>query len=147
MFTDGRFTGTHRVRGALRADPGSHLSTDHVGGSGSDIVEVGPAVSGRLLTAELLGVPLGQRATLLQFSSAFCAPCRTTRHVLAEVAGSYPDVAHVEIDAEAHLELVRSLSITRTPTTLVLDKQGAEVVRAAGAPRKQDVLAVLAGIS
>ena len=35
----------------------------------------------------------GERATLLQFSSAFCAPCRATRRVLGEVAELVPGVA------------------------------------------------------
>ena len=77
---------------------------------------------------------LGERATLLQFSSAFCAPCRATRRVLGDVAGIVPGVAHVEVDAEHHLDLVRRLGILRTPTTLVLDPHGREVTRAPGAP-------------
>ena len=90
------------------------------------------------------GIALGERATLLQFSTAFCAPCRATRRVLADVAEVVPGVTHVEIDAEHHLALVRELNILRTPTTLVLDSDGREVSRAAGAPKKQDVLAALA---
>lgn len=86
---------------------------------------------------------LGERATLVQFSSAFCAPCRTTRVVLADVAGKVDGVAHVEIDAEQHLELVRALDVRRTPTTLVLDGAGHEITRAAGAPRREQVLAAL----
>ncbi len=82
---------------------------------------------------------LGERATLLQFSSAFCAPCRTARAVLSRVADELPGVAHVEVDAESRLDLVRRLGITRTPTTLVLDAAGREVGRAAGAPRAEDV--------
>lgn len=85
----------------------------------------------------------GERATLLQFSSAFCAPCRATRRVLAEVADVVPGVAHVEVDAEEHLDLTRRLGILRTPTTLVLDAAGREVSRASGAPTKQQVLAGL----
>jgi thiol-disulfide isomerase/thioredoxin len=87
--------------------------------------------------------PLGERATLLQFSSAFCAPCRATRRILGEVAGLVPGVAHVELDAEDHLELVRRLGIVRTPTTLILDAQGHEVSRASGAPTRDTVLATL----
>ncbi|MDT0400968.1 thioredoxin family protein [Streptomyces sp. DSM 41635] len=90
-----------------------------------------------------MGTELGERATLVQFSSAFCAPCRATRRVLAEVAGLVPGVAHVEIDAEAHLDLVRRLEIVRTPTVLVLDAAGRVVRRAAGRPRKADVIAAL----
>ena len=87
----------------------------------------------------------GERATLVQFSSAFCAPCRSTRVVLADVAAREDGVRHVEVDAEQHLDLVRALDVRRTPTTLVLDGSGREVVRAAGAPRREQVLAALAG--
>lgn len=90
-----------------------------------------------------LGQAPGERATLLQFSSAFCAPCRATRRILTEVSELVPGVAHVEVDAEKHLELVRRLDIRKTPTTLVLDAQQREVKRAAGQPRKADVLAAL----
>jgi thiol-disulfide isomerase/thioredoxin len=85
----------------------------------------------------------GERATLLQFSSAFCAPCRATRRVLAEVTALVPGVRHVEVDAEQHLDLVRRLGILRTPTTLVLDSRGEEVSRASGAPSRDAVLATL----
>ena len=87
---------------------------------------------------------LGERATLLQFSSAFCTPCRATRRTLGEVAAAVPGVVHLEVDAEHHLELVRRLDVLRTPTTLVLDAAGHEVTRAAGAPRKEQVLSALA---
>ncbi len=124
--TDGRFRGTHQVRGvpvaASEATPGLEPSS--------------PGLS-------IEGIEWGERATLLQFSSAFCAPCRATRRVLADISAVVPGVAHVEIDAEHHLSLVRELGILRTPTTLVLDADGREVRRAAGAPRKEDVLSAL----
>jgi thiol-disulfide isomerase/thioredoxin len=96
----------------------------------------------RLGAAEL-GGELGERATLVQFSSAFCAPCRATRRVLGEVAGLVPGVAHVEIDAEKNLDLVRELDILKTPTVLVLDAEGGVVRRATGQPRKADVIAAI----
>jgi len=95
------------------------------------------------LTGAQLGRPLGARATLVQFSSAFCAPCRATRRILAEVAGMVDGVAHVEIDAETHLDLVKSLGIRRTPTILVLGPDGTIARRASGQPRKADVIAAL----
>ncbi|MEU2250220.1 thioredoxin family protein [Streptomyces sp. NPDC019224] len=95
------------------------------------------------LDAARLGAALGERATLVQFSSAFCQPCRATRRTLAEVAGMVDGVAHVEIDAEAHLPLVRALDISRTPTVLVLDAGGRIVRRAVGQPRTVDVVAAL----
>ncbi|GAA1807413.1 thioredoxin family protein [Actinomadura chokoriensis] len=90
-----------------------------------------------------MGAELGEKATLLQFSSAFCAPCRATRRVLGEVTEMVDGVAHVELDAEANLDLVRRLNIVRTPTVLVLDGAGRVVRRATGAPRKPDVIAAL----
>ncbi|MDT0446308.1 TlpA family protein disulfide reductase [Streptomyces johnsoniae] len=100
--------------------------------------------TGRRLTAAELGAgSLGRRATLVQFSTAFCRPCRATRQVLAEVAGMVEGVAHVEIDAESRLALVRELGIRATPTVLVLDAAGREMRRAAGQPRKADVIAAL----
>ncbi|MEU8517906.1 thioredoxin family protein [Kitasatospora sp. NPDC048722] len=95
------------------------------------------------LSEEELGGALGERATLVQFSTAFCQPCRATRRVLTEVAGMIDGVAHVEVDAEERLELVRRLEIQRTPTVLVLDAGGRVVRRAAGMPRKADVIAAL----
>ncbi|MFF3412416.1 TlpA family protein disulfide reductase [Streptomyces sp. NPDC002742] len=98
---------------------------------------------GKRLGAAELGEGLGERATLVQFSSAFCAPCRATRRVLGEVAGMVPGVSHVEIDAEDHLDLVRDLGILKTPTVLVLDADGRIVRRATGQPRRADVIAAL----
>ncbi|BAU81535.1 TlpA family protein disulfide reductase [Streptomyces laurentii] len=95
------------------------------------------------LDAATLGAELGERATLVEFSTAFCQPCRATRRVLAEVAALVDGVAHVEIDAEERLELVRALGVVRTPTVLVLDRAGRIVRRASGQPRKADVIAAL----
>jgi thiol-disulfide isomerase/thioredoxin len=95
------------------------------------------------LTDDTIGQPLGERATLLQFSTAFCAPCRATRRILADVAGMTEGVAHVEIDAESRLDLVRQLNVMRTPTVLVLAGDGTIVRRASGQPRKPDVIAAI----
>lgn len=143
-LTDGRFRGTHRVRQAAPA-PSAPTSED-----APAVVEVPGAPATSLeatvwthVTGALPDAALGEQATLLQFSSAFCAPCRVTRRTLAEVADVVPGVRHLEVDAEHHLELVRALGIMRTPTTLVLDAAGHEVTRAVGAPRKEQVIAAL----
>ncbi len=96
-----------------------------------------------VLSAELIGGALGERATLLQFSSSFCAPCRATRRILADVAAMTAGVAHIEIDAESRLDLVRALNVLRTPTVLVLAADGSVVRRASGQPRKPDVIAAI----
>lgn len=108
----------------------------------SPAVAADAAAAARLGAAEL-GASLGERATLVQFSSAFCAPCRTARHVLGRVAASVPGVVHVEVDAADRLDLVRAHDVRRTPTTLVLGPDGAVRHRVAGAPRPEAVLAAL----
>jgi thiol-disulfide isomerase/thioredoxin len=109
------------------ARPGTGLAT-----AGADV-----------LTEADLGRSLGARATLVQFSTAFCAPCRPTRQILAQVAGMVDGVTHVELDAAERLDLVRRLRISSSPTVLVLGPDGAIVRRAVGLPRKADVIAAL----
>lgn len=95
------------------------------------------------LTSDQIGAPLGERATMVQFSSAFCSPCRATRALLTDVAARTEGVVTVEIDAEDNLELVRALGIMRTPTVLVLDPRGVVTTRASGLPRRDQVMAAL----
>lgn len=137
--TDGRFrTGT---RGAA-----DHHSAAEAPDAPDDAAAQ-PAPARSVLVDTPFADSLGERATLLQFSSAFCAPCRVTRRTLEEVSGLVDGVEHVEVDAELHLDLVRRLDVLRTPTTLVLDAAGREVTRAAGAPSKEQVLTALAMVS
>ncbi len=131
MVSDGRFRGTR----AVRRDTGVPASEP----AGPDA----PSAEASVLADTAWAEDLGERATLVQFSSAFCAPCRVTRRTLEEVARIVPGVTHVEVDAEDNLDLVRRVGIMRTPTTLVLDASGREVKRAAGAPTKQAVIAGL----
>jgi len=56
------------------------------------------------------------------------------------------DIKHIEIDAEANLDLVRTLDIRSTPTTLILDSRGIEVGRAVGAPKREQVATALAAL-
>jgi thiol-disulfide isomerase/thioredoxin len=99
-----------------------------------------------LITSEMIGADLGSRVTLLQFSTVFCGPCRATRLLIQDVTANMSDVAHVEVDAEANLELVRKLDIRSTPTTLFLDSRGHEIGRAMGAPKREQVLQAIAAI-
>ncbi|WP_249997764.1 thioredoxin family protein [Actinoplanes sp. M2I2] len=107
-----------------------------------------PSAAGERLDAALLrDLGVGEaRATLLQFSSAFCAPCRAVRRVSSEVADLVPGVQHVEVDAESHLDAVRALGIWRTPTLLVLDADGRVAKRATGVPGKPQLIAALGDV-
>ncbi len=120
---------------AVPADPGA----------AGQAVPADPGAAGQRIAPALLeslGVEPAQ-ATLLQFSSAFCAPCRAVRRVSGEVADLLPGVRHVEVDAESHLDAVRALGIWRTPTLLVLDAEGRVAKRATGVPGKAQLIAVL----
>jgi thiol-disulfide isomerase/thioredoxin len=92
-------------------------------------------------------IEFGSRVTLLQFSSAFCSPCRATRALLADITEDLVDVRHIDVDAESHLELVRRLDIRSTPTTLILDGDKREVGRAVGAPKRAQVIAAIAAVA
>ncbi|MCW2694469.1 MAG: thioredoxin [Mycobacterium sp.] len=92
-------------------------------------------------------VPGASPVTLVQFSSAFCAPCRSTRVLLQDITAGRPDVAHVEVDAESHLDEVRALDVRRTPTVLVVDAAGRVVGRASGLPRRAQVLAAVDAVA
>ena len=99
--------------------------------------------AGQRLNEADLGSPLGARATLLQFSSPFCAPCRATRQLLADVASGADGVAHIEIDVATRMDLARQLGIRRTPTLFVLGPHGQVASRASGLPRRAEVVDAL----
>ena len=103
-------------------------------------------VDGPRLTPYQIGIALGERVTMVQFSSAFCSPCRATRVLLEQMVQTMPDVEYVHIDAESHLELVRQLNILSTPTTLFLNRDGTEVGRAMGTPKRSQVLTAVAAV-
>jgi thiol-disulfide isomerase/thioredoxin len=127
------------LNGRMRGPRAARLEIDNREG----VELTGEAHASNVLTSGQLGHALGERATLVQFSSAFCAPCRATRRILADVAGMTEGVAHVEIDAESRMDLVRDLGVLRTPTVLVLAGDGRVVRRASGQPRKPDVIAAI----
>jgi thiol-disulfide isomerase/thioredoxin len=103
-------------------------------------------VDGPQLDAAIIGVELGSRVTMVQFSSAFCSPCRATKALLEDMVKKMPDVRYAHIDAESNLELVRKLDIRSTPTTLFLNSDGIEVGRAMGTPKRSQVLDAVSAI-
>jgi Thioredoxin len=102
---------------------------------------VAPAPDGApaVVVPQSLGVALDAPVTLLQFSSAVCAPCGVAHRVCTQVAADQPGVTHVEVDAEQHLDAARELGIWRTPTVLVVDRAGHVVHRASGVPSAADL--------
>ncbi len=93
---------------------------------------------------EDLGVRPGRAdLTVVQFSTAFCGPCRATRARLQHLAITRPGLAHVHVDAESHLDAVRVLGVRKTPTLLYLDREGRLLGRSDGAPRPAELTALV----
>lgn len=87
--------------------------------------------------ADIPGVKRFARgATLLQFSTEVCAPCRATSVVLGEVASGRTGVDHVDLDLTHRPDLASRFNILQTPTTLILDRRGVVRARIGGAPRR-----------
>jgi len=155
--TDGRFRPVRQVSGRIQVTGSAGEQSAVTGSAGErtpmtgsaaeqaamDDSAVGERLDPAVLTA--LGVAPAE-ATLLQFSSAFCAPCRALRRVSTEVAAMVPGVQHIEVDAESHLDAVRALNIWRTPTLLVLDARGRVTKRSTGVPTKPQLIAALGDV-
>ena len=75
--------------------------------------------------------------TLVQLSSTFCAPCRQAKVLLADLANRTQGLHHVELDVTSTPEVAAQLKVLRTPTTLALTADGAELLRIGGVPRRE----------
>jgi len=102
----------------------------------------GEHVSGKAF--DRLGVRPGDAdLTVVQFSTAFCAPCRATKARLEQLRTTRPGLAVVHVDAESHLDEVRELDVRRTPTLFYLDRKGRLIGRSSGAPRPEELTALV----
>jgi len=128
-----------------RFQPQRLSSTPISGGTGRG-GSLPQTASSSALTAADLGAPLGQRVTLVQFSTEFCTYCGPTRELLAEVAKERDGVAFVEIDAAERMDLTRRLRVMATPTVLLLGADGAIARRSSGRQRKSELLAAVGAV-
>ncbi|HET6394626.1 MAG TPA: thioredoxin family protein [Blastococcus sp.] len=81
--------------------------------------------------------------TVVQFSTAFCGPCRATKARLRQLQATRPGLAVVQVDAESHLDEVRELDVRRTPTLFYLDCAGRLIGRSSGAPAPAELTALV----
>ena len=88
----------------------------------------------------------GKRITILQFSTTFCSQCRAAKALISDVVKDEKDISYLEIDAESNLALVRKVDVRSTPTTIFLDKDGYEIARATGAPKRDQLQKVIASL-
>jgi thiol-disulfide isomerase/thioredoxin len=88
--------------------------------------------------------PADAELTVVQFSTAFCGPCRATRARLDQLQRAHPGLAVVHVDAEQQLEAVRELDVRRTPTLFYVGRDGALLGRSSGAPRPDELTGLVA---
>jgi len=101
------------------------------------------AVAGESVSRFDVSAALGERATLLQFSSEVCAPCAATHRVLGDLARASTGIEHVDVDVATRPDLASRFNILQTPTTLLLDENGVVRARIGGAARPDTVRAEL----
>jgi len=82
---------------------------------------------------------VGATITLLQVSSEMCSYCAAMRRALGHIAHTTPGVAHIEIDVVDEPDLVKTLGITQTPTTLLVAASGDIVTWVRGAAAEASV--------
>ena len=93
---------------------------------------------------ERLGArPADADLTVVQFSTAFCGPCRATKARLHQLQATRPRLAVLHVDAESHLDEVRELDVRRTPTLFYLGRDGRLIGRSSGAPRPDELTALV----
>ncbi|GAA4835015.1 thioredoxin family protein [Actinomycetospora corticicola] len=113
----------------LRARSGRVVPTTGRVAPGWNLVGVEPAADDRVL--------------LLQLSSPICTPCRQTAVQLTELSGTRDGLRHVEVDIAERPEIARTLDVMRTPTTVAFARDGRELLRVSGVPRRQELLEAL----
>ncbi|WP_375385501.1 TlpA family protein disulfide reductase [uncultured Microbacterium sp.] len=89
----------------------------------------------------------GDRATLVQFSTEFCARCPGVRRTLAAIADSHDGVVHVDVDLTHRADLATRFHVLQTPTTLVLDRHGVIRTRFGGTVTRAAVEAELTRVA
>jgi thioredoxin 1 len=73
--------------------------------------------------------------TLKKFSAAWCGPCRALAPVINEVKGQFSNVVFEEYDVDTAFDEATKYGIRSVPT-IIIEKDGIEVDRFAGAQAK-----------
>jgi thiol-disulfide isomerase/thioredoxin len=93
-----------------------------------------------------IGIDLGSRVTIVQFSSSFCSPCKATAAIINSLIQDMSDVAYIQIQSEQNLALIEKFDIKSTPTVIFFNGMGMEVGRATGTPTNEQVLSAIASV-
>ena len=88
------------------------------------------------------GLPLlelGKKATLVQFTTAYCGQCPGVRRTLSQLAYRTGGLEFCEVDITERLDVAAHFNISQTPTVFVLDPKGRLVFRVGGVPKMQQL--------
>lgn len=100
----------------------------------------------RMDVADLAVHERGDRVTIVQFGTEFCARCPQVRRSLTAIAAQHPDVSHVDIDLTHRPDLATRYRVLQTPTTLLVDGDGRIRARFGGVPHRGEFADALAAV-
>lgn len=89
---------------------------------------------------------LGTTATIVQFSTEYCARCPGVKRALTTVANEGEGVVFTDVDLTHRADLASRFRVLQTPTVLVLDAHGAVHARYSGAVTGHSISAELASM-
>lgn len=77
--------------------------------------------------------------SLVDFYADWCGPCRMVMPIVEEIASERDDLLVGKVNVDDNPELAREFGVFSIPT-LVIIKDGKEIVRSAGAKSKEKIL-------
>ena len=92
-----------------------------------------PTVSDDAFAAEVLEA---DRPVLVDFTAAWCPPCRVMKPVLAELAAERDDLRVVQLDVDEHQQTAADHGVLSMPT-FILFRGGVPVTQLVGARPKR----------
>jgi len=128
-------------QGKLKAPSSTSKSISAI--SNEELSKIIRSKSSFMVNADLADkrqMQLGKNVTLLQFSTAFCSPCKATAQIISHLVEGMDDVVYIQVASEENLKLVEKFDIKSTPTVIFFNRNGIEVGRAVGIPTKEQVI-------
>ena len=89
-----------------------------------------------------------ENVSVIQFSAAWCGPCKAYGPVYEKVSEEFPDVVFGKIDTEAQPELGRLFNIRSIPTTIAFKEEIGVFIQAGALPEDalRDLVNMLIGL-
>lgn len=90
---------------------------------------------------------LGERATLLQFSTEMCGRCPGVHRTLTAIADQHEGVLHLDVDLTHRPDIAKHFHVLQTPTTMIIDRDGVIQTRFGGTPNRDVIELELARVT